>query len=181
MDYFNEYIPIPKIFWSVETDKAFEKCSICDCNILENETNYVIEKAFNKGEVIFEYAMCLDCQKKLYNELSDTSKKLISHYFDEHVDLNKRQSELLNDVNLDYEKWMSNCIIKGDRINKSEEYQIYGYFIDNDMILNGFPYALCGAVADDITNLLSSKTLGILNDFSDKVFGLDLPKGLLVI
>lgn len=181
MDEHHDYIPLPEIFWSFETGKPIEHCSLCDRELIIAGTNYLIEKAFLKGETIFEHALCLDCYQKTHESLSEESRERISAYFSEHVDMNQRQDTLMEQHGTDLEKWIGHCMVKGFPVREVEEYQLYGFCTDKNLVFSGAPYILCGEVIDEILDLLSSETLGVMNDLSEKLFGIDAPKDLLVI
>lgn len=181
MEYFHDYGPIPKVFWSFESGEVFRTCSMCDCDLLAPGTNYLIEKGFKKEEPIFEYAMCLDCVEKHLESLSVTSRKLIKNYFDEHVDLEQRRSELIAKHGRRTRSWLSRCMITGKPLSMCDEHQIYGWFVDKDIMFSGMPYMLSGQVMDQILDLLSEETIGVLNDFSEKVFGIGPPKRVIII
>lgn len=181
MELIHDFSPIPKIFWSFESGKAFRHCSICDCDLMVRGTNYLIEKAFKKQETIFEYAMCYACYQKLQETLSINSRKLIDHYFDEHVDFEKRRCDLMAKYGRRTDSWINRCMITGRRRSQCDEHQIYGWFIDSDIAFTGMPYMLSGQVIDEILKLLSEETTGVIEDLSNRLFGVGQPQGTLLI
>lgn len=181
MHFFEDFVPIPEKFWSFETGETFKHCSICGVDLMEEGTNYLIEKAFKKEEVLFEYAMCWDCRGKMMGELSMTSIKLIANYMDEHVDMEARLKNLMENQDLKVDPWISHCLVKKTSIEEAEEYHLCGHFVDEDLVFSGFPYALSDKTMEDLINLLSNETLGIMGDFSDKLFGIDLPQKIIII
>lgn len=154
---------------------------MCDIDLMVDGTNYLIEKAFRKKEVIFEYAMCFECLQQMRKELSVQSRKLIDHYFEEHINIEERRKLLIEKYGRRTHSWINKCMIKGTPMAQCEEYQIYGWCIDKDIVFNGLPYMLSGEVMDELLNLLSKETIGILDEFSEKLFGLDMPQGLFII
>lgn len=173
--------PIPKDFKSLETGDVFKKCTLCSKDLTTIGTEYLIEKAYRQKEPIFEYAMCLDCYWDVRESLSLKSRKLIENYFEEHVDLDQRAEMLLASKGRRTRSWLGHCMIKKTPRWKCEEHQVCGFFVDNRIVFNGFPYMLSGEAIDDLLQLLSPETLGSLNDLTDKLFGIDLPKGFLLI
>ena len=165
------YIPIPESFWSFETGRPFTQCLVCAGDLSGDGTQYLVEKAFSHGEVVFEYALCMDCRATLEGELSRQSLKLIGNYFDEHVDVIGRARRLLNDGNGDPKPWLSQCLVKGTPITESTEYQIFGHCDGSDMLFSIFPYAISGEAIEDVVKLLSPQTKGFLDDFTGKYFG----------
>lgn len=180
MDVHHDYIPVPEIFWSFETGKPIDTCRLCECDLMKPGTNYLIEKAFKKGEIIFEHALCLDCYTECNNAMSTDSRERISAYFAESTDMNERQDRLMDKHGTNVDPWISHCMVKGFPIQEVDEYQLYGFCIDKDLVFSGAPYVLCGDVIEEIIDLLSPETLGVMRDLSNKLFGVDAPHDLLV-
>jgi hypothetical protein len=65
----------------------------------------------------------------------------------------------------DVNKLLNQCIVRESNVNQSAEYSIYAMCNGTDMTINNFPYALSGEVQDEIMQLLSAKSLDILDDF----------------
>lgn len=180
MDVYHDYIPVPEVFWSFETGKPFKQCRICECDLMEKGTNYLIEKAFKKGETIFEHAICLDCYTEYHQSMSAESHQRIQDYFAEHTNMNERQDQYMEKYGTKVDPWISHCMVKGFPTREVDEYQLYGYCIDKDLVFSGAPYVLCGDVIEELIELLSPETLGVMTDLSQKLFGIDAPKDLLV-
>ena len=115
--------------------------------------------------------MCFDCHEAHRETLSLKSRKLVENYFDEQINLEERQQCMLAEKGHRTRSWLGHCMIKGMPRWKCEEHQIYGWFVDGDVVFNGMPYMLSGQVIDELLELLSPEILGILDKFSDKLFG----------
>lgn len=168
---------IPKIFYSEETEGLHKTCIMCDDLILKYEHGYIIEKAFkrneksNKFDVIFEYALCTECQQSLSKEMSHKSMRNIQQYFLKY----KSNISGLNSSESDISKRLSNCMITNIDVNKMDEYQIAGQFYKNSMIVfDAFPFAVGEIAINEIQEMLSEKTRG----FSDKFKDLILPSNV---
>ena len=175
----NEYIKIPKKFYSTETDLPFTNCVSCDKYLLQPNSPYVIEKAvkqypdYNTTDVIFEYAMCMDCYQNLHNTMSLESKSNIEKYFNANVDLKERRTNLIKAKELSIEDWTSNCIIKGTHVSELTEYQIACQCDGEYLLFTNMPFLIGNAAMDEMMNLLSNKTIGEINGFRDKFFSPD--------
>ena len=180
MDTHQDYIPVPEVFWSFETGKPIAHCKLCGCDLLKPGTNYLIEKAFKNGETIFEHALCLSCYTQCHESMSEDSRIRIRDYFSARIDMDARQEKNMASYGTKYEKWISHCMVKGFPIREVDEYQLYGFCIDEDLIFSGAPYVICGDVIEEILELLSAETLGVMSDLSQKLFGIDAPRDLLV-
>lgn len=178
--------PIPDLFRNID-GQLMDRCVVCGQYLLDDGTQYVIERAFRRSEVIFEYAMCLDCHDQIRKELSVESVRRIEHYFGEHCDFEQRNRQLLEarrTKGYQESDWLEHCLIKQTPVSECEEYQIYAQCDGKDMLLAYMPYAISGAAIDDVLALLSPQTLGAIDDFTGKYLGLpsgaDLPRSLLI-
>ena len=59
--------------------------------------------------------------------------------------------------------------------------KVFWRFETGEMFRRCVPYMLSGAVIDELLNLLSNETIGVLDDFSEKLFGIDIPQGLILV
>ena len=162
-------LPIPPLFCKSDVKTPFDSCQMCSCS-LDNK-RYLIEKAIrnyaslNTSEVIFEYAMCLECAGKMRMELSTESRSNIEKYFLNNVNQSEFQNRMGNTSTDDVNKLVSKCIVKNTDINDAREYSIYALCEGNQIVLGELPYALSGECMDEMTELLSAKSLDILDDF----------------
>jgi len=160
-------IPIPAEFCNSETKAPFSECLMCHQSL--TSTQYIVEKAIKNyhsvgtREIIFEYAMCLTCAAKMNMELSLESRNRIEAYMASHLKKNKRTDSGDSPTNIDAA--ISHCIIKETEVSQSAEYSIYALCDGSTMVVSELPYALSGEVQDEIMQLLSAKSLEILDDF----------------
>jgi hypothetical protein len=116
--------------------------------------------------------MCLSCAELMRRELSLSSLSRIQEFFDQRVDLHGRREELLQDEAVNPEHWLQRCLITGEDLTNLDEYQIYGHFVGNQCVYSFMPYMIGGPAVDEMTELLSEKTLGEIDRFIDENFGL---------
>lgn len=160
--------PITNDFLNSETGQPFSECMMCNTSL--TETQYVVEKAFRNypslgtKEVIFEYAMCMQCAAKMHFELSEESRSRITAYLSSHI---TRKSFQSTD---DIDSSVKNCVVRSTDLSDSSEYSIYALCDGQEMILGEFPYGLSGEAQDEIMKLLSAKTLEVMDDFIGKHF-----------
>lgn len=166
---------IPKEFFSFETEAPFERCIECDKYLLDDETEYLVEKAIKNYEgykakdVIFDFAICMDCMHERSKEISQESAAKISEYFQNNIDLEKRLA--LSEENP--ESGLDKCMIKGTDVNACTEYQICGYFKGKKMNMQNPPYLISGEVMEELMPLLSDKTIDEMNGFFNRHFSPD--------
>lgn len=164
---------IPKEFFSFETNAPFERCIECDKYLLDDDTEYLVEKAiknydgYSAKDVIFDFAICMDCMHERSKEISSESATKISEYFQNNIDIEKRIAQNESDDVL------NKCMIKGTDISACNEYQICGYFKGKKMNIKNPPYLISGEVMEELMPLLSDKTVDEMNGFFNKHFSPD--------
>lgn len=160
--------PVPELFCKSDTKKPFETCLMCQCALAN--TTYLVEKAIRNyhplktQEVLFEYAMCLTCAGKMRMELSEESRTKIEAYLLEKTNVEARKKHLAH-PDRKLENWISSCIIKDSPVDQSAEFSIYALCNGNEIVYGDLPYAISGEAQDEMTELLSAKTLEIMDDF----------------
>lgn len=159
-------LSIPEEFYNSETKKPFQACMMCNQSLSDKQ--YMVEKAIKNylslgtSEIIFEYAICIACASKMHMELSEESRNRITEYMKHHLqNKSARNTGGKPDVN----KLLSQCIVRESDVHQSSEYSIYAMCNGTDTTIREFPYALSGEVQDEIMQLLSAKSLDILDDF----------------
>ncbi len=173
-----EYIPVPKTFHSFASGKPFDRCVVCEKHLLENGTQYVVEKAIKKypgfgaQDVIYEYAMCIGCTTRMREALSGESLVVIDQYFDARVNLVERRNRMLRTAGLNVEAWLSHCLLTGTPREDLSEYQLYAHCDGPDMLFSYLPYMISAQALSDLSDLISAETKDILDDFIDEHFGL---------
>ncbi|MEM8565647.1 MAG: hypothetical protein AAGF85_04260 [Bacteroidota bacterium] len=172
----NHHIEIPKEFHSYSTGSLFDQCIDCEKHLLEDKTEYFIEKAikqydgFSAQEIIFEYAICIDCAERVRKSISQKSMRAIEKFFLENIDFNKRMN-LMNANPENPSAWISNCLVSNSSVNDLTEYQIFAHCNGRSLNLSQMPYMVGGNTLEQLQYLLSSETRDELNDFMEKNLG----------
>jgi len=170
------YTDISDEFHSFESGEPFKNCKMCDKDLTAPDTHYLIEKAVRKytgykaWDVVFEYAICMECANNFRKQLSSESIQSIEKYFIDNVDFSRHQQRLKEEVP-NISAFTSTCLVKGFSKEDVEEYQIYGECRGNQFIYGAMPYMISGQVMDEVANLLSAKTLDELDGFAEKHLG----------
>lgn len=169
-------IPIPKLFFSDATGQLFDHCIQCHQTLLDDTSQYVIEKAirrypeYHTTDTIFEYAMCLKCHSEISKSFSQISIQSLEKYITDHVDIIERSKRLLKDENLNPDLWVSNCLIKNSAIEQLEEYQLCCMCHGNHLNHLFLPYMISNEAIEEIMELMSQKTLDELNGLKNRFF-----------
>jgi hypothetical protein len=166
---------IPKVFRASDTGKPHDHCLVCNKFLLGDGTTYLIEKAIRQypeqiKDTIFEYAICTDCMLMFHESLSSESRQRIEQYFLKNCDLISRRENLLSQKTRRVQSWLARCVVKGTPIVHSSEYQIVAQCDGKHMLFTYMPYAISSTAMDEMTDLLSEKSLGEIDDFTGKYF-----------
>ena len=165
-------VDIPRVFKTFVSEEHFSNCISCDKYLLDESTEYVIEKVFKDGSVEIEYAMCMDCVEKMQQRMSKESLTRIHKYFEANFDFFGKRFGLIQSHNTSVNDYISKCIFNDKPVEELDEYQIMGHCKGKKLILSVFPYMVSKDVIEEIQELLSAKTREELDDFTDKHFGL---------
>lgn len=169
-------IEVPKLFYSDLTGEPFLHCIQCNKYLLDDDNQYVIEKVirrypeFNTTDTILEYGMCLECHFEISKSFSSTSIQNLESYMAEHVNLLERSVRFLQENKMNPEEWVSSCLIKNKRIEELDEYQLCCMCRGRYLHHSFFPYMISGEAVEEIMDLMSNKTLDILNGLKDRFF-----------
>lgn len=155
---FDERQPIPDAFHSFEKEGPFKTCSVCSREFGDDEP-HMIEKAFQKGETVYEYAICQGCHDGIRDELSEESKQRIESHLREAIG----RVALFDDP-------LERCVFSGRELG--EEYLICGLFVGRWMMPDFPCFAISGEEMEKIAGLLSESTRKRLDEFTDDVLGI---------
>lgn len=172
---------IPKEFFNSEINAPFTHCMICSADLMKETEPYSVERAIRNypemklTNVVFEYALCAKCTSDMEKEISSETKLAIMTYFQQHFDYTSRPQwnpEEEEDVErpFDCNEWIGNCAVKGLPRQQLFEYSLYARCIGDRIIPEVVPYMISGQAQDDIIELFSNKSLGFMDDFTDKHF-----------
>lgn len=151
-------IPIPKIFYSFFHEGLFPNCTVCETPLLHDGVSYYIEKAYNKGEVVFEYAMCNDCRCSMEDAISEESQMAIFNYFFEHFDVMKEHADLISQFDNSVKPWVEKCLLSGRKRDEIDCYQICAECDGPNLVVSFLPFMISSEVTEEMQGLLSKKT-----------------------
>lgn len=166
-------------FHSHETGKPFQTCISCGLTLADPEQPFLVAKSFNRGECIFEYAICEDCRANMSEEFSEDSRANLANFFEQRVNIKQRSMLLAFGPNP--EPWMAHCAACQKPREEMQSYSIGGLLLGSEMLFDPYPLSLCGECEEEIQGLLSKKTRDIWDEFVETHFDgppadvLDLP------
>ena len=168
---------IPEQFYSDAEGKPFEKCVVCGKALLEEGTQYVVEKAMKNYEgyefssTVFEYAMCLDCYQEMQKGMSEESMQNLQRFYQEFMEKRGNRPLMINLNNFDLNTWLYKCFFREKPVSEMKEYQLIGQFNGNHLVLNTPPMAIGEEVMEEMAELLSEKTRGEMDRFREQFLG----------
>lgn len=171
-DFFNSFSlgEIPADFHSDLDKKPFKECTFCGSNLMDGSEGYMIEKSFkvnpnnNQRNTVFEYAICLSCNRRKMEAMSKESVANIQNYMAENFVL-EDWAEQAEDDSDPFEK----CMVTGTPVEELSEYNIVGQFIGGNMIVGQFPILISPTIGEEIQELLSQQTKDEFDDFMDTI------------
>ena len=113
-----EVSKIPDVFHSSKQKKPFCKCLVCETDLSVDGMPYLIEKSFEKGELLFELAICLSCIEKMHSEFSKESSETIENFFNKRMNIHIRRESILEHHGHDMDHWLGKCVITGKAIDE---------------------------------------------------------------
>lgn len=170
----SDFVPIPKEFYSLETDAPFSNCLLCDAPLLEPESNlvYQVERVFQGAEPILEYAMCFACCEATRNELSLDSARKIEMFFDEHIDMEIRTNWIKSGDNPgELQSWIDRCAVTKIAANEVKRKRIMALFQGDKLVLPT-SMMLSGTAISMVMSMLSKKSQEYLGEFTELNFGM---------
>lgn len=168
---------IPPKFYSDADEKPFEFCKVCGKSLFQEGVSYVVEKAiknypgYDFSSTIYEMAICIDCHQEIQKSMSEESMQNMQKYY-QSVMANRGNQPLYIDLRtFDVEEWLKNCFFKGGAIADMEEYQIVAQFEGNKMLLNTPPMVIGSVAMNEMSDLMSDKTVDDMNGFKQQFMG----------
>jgi hypothetical protein len=146
--------PVPRELWSEHDEAPFKACSDCGGSLQEDGSLHVIGKAWRDSEVVFEFALCLQCSLSLFSQYSDESKRNLAAYF-----------MPLPGVTPSGVEACFRCGTSGQGL--AEERSVEAVAMGPN--LADEPIAVCGPCTDGAEKVLSTKTKQAFDDFVRRV------------
>ena len=172
--FWTRFLPIPRKFHSLEKDGPFTHCVLCNVELIQSNSQYVIEKVFRAEEVIVEMAICFGCRQSTEKDsISEDSRRAIENFFASKTSILQRPEILeANWDNDSVDPWLDTCLFDGRKMDGLREYQIIA-LCQGDKIQRGFlPAAISNEAMEALSDVLSEQTKGWMKDFLGDTFGM---------
>ncbi len=149
-------LKLPKELHSCFSEAPFEICIECGCDILNDGTTYVVQKAKRNGETVLELAICMTCAQGVKGTMSEESRETMEQFMGEMA----ANAE-------DHEE--GTCLACGFQVDQKDgEYEIAGMAMGPILIT---PILLfCAKCHEELDSKLSEETRKGGEDFIEKNF-----------
>ncbi len=170
-------LDIPERFYSDAEGKPFENCNVCGKSLLVEGTSYVVEKAMKNYEgydfssTVYEFAICTSCHGQVQQGMSKESLANLQSYYAKFMEERQGQPIFIDMRNFNLDNWLSKCFFKGEAIQDMKEYQIVAQFNGDKMMMNTPPMIIGEAAMDEMSALMSDKTIDEMNGFKERFLG----------
>lgn len=163
---------IPAEFHSFKSDGPFTHCLECGRYLLDDDFEYVIEKAvrnypgYTAKDVIFDYAICMNCAMEVQKGISEESMSKIQNYMQNKLAEKDQEPKEVISV----KEQISKCMISDKSVDDCTEYQIFAFCRGTQLSNQMPPYMISDEILDEIQELISDETRDELNGFYNKHF-----------
>ncbi len=151
-------LDIPTLFYSEETDEPFCQCVDCERDLLQDGTEYTIQKVFVRGEAVFEYAMCRLCAERLREGFSEETQLAYQAFLFTSADLSDRVRLVRDPDEHELPDWIDACLVCRKPRSECYRYSLSGLLTGSQLVLAEFPAMICDDCEKDLGELTSQKT-----------------------
>jgi hypothetical protein len=160
---------LKKWFDSVETDRPFETCRVCDQLLPLAADTWVVNKHYHRGECIMEYAVCEGCRDGVSGKFSEASKAAIRSFLEGGINWEERLHEwmLLERP----EERLDSCVACRTPRDLMEGFTISAQFRHDCSLIDGaLPLLMCSNCVAQVTASLSNESRKVWQDFVSEHF-----------
>lgn len=151
-------------FDSVETDKPFRACKVCDLPLPLASDVWVVNKHYHRGECVLEYAVCESCRDHVSEKFSDSSKAAIRKFLETEIEWEQRMLDWMA-LKRPVER-MDLCVACRVPREQMEGFAISAQFDKNKNLVEGaLPLLMCASCVSQITASLSEESREVWQNF----------------
>lgn len=151
-------------FDSVESDRPFETCKVCQQLLPLAAETWVVNKHYHRGECILEYAVCESCRDEVSGKFSEESKAAIRDFLENSINWEQRIGEWMAPENPVGR--MDRCVACQIPRDETEGFTISAQFRESGSLIEGaLPLLMCSACVSRITSKLSKQSRRVWQDF----------------
>jgi|AntRauTorckE6833_2_1112554.scaffolds.fasta_scaffold66750_1 hypothetical protein len=156
-------------FDSVETDKPFKTCKVCDLPLPLAADVWVVNKHYHRSECVLEYAVCESCRDHVSEKFSESSKAAIRRFLETEIEWEQR---MLDWMALDRPvERMDQCVACRLPREQMDGFTISAQFNKEGNLIEGaLPLLMCASCISQINAGLSEESRKIWQDFIAEFF-----------
>jgi hypothetical protein len=156
-------------FDSVETDRPFEECKVCEQLLPLAADTWVVNKHYHRNECIMEYAVCERCRDGVSGKFSEESKASIRDFLETGIDWEKRMIEWM--ALRDPAERLDACVACRTPRGEMEGFTISAQFNHDGTLIDGaLPLLMCSDCVARVTAALSKQSRKVWQDFISRHF-----------
>ncbi len=155
---------LEKWFHSVETDRPFETCVVCEGLLRFTADSWVVNKHYHRKECILEYAVCEECRDRVSGNFSDASKSAIRQFLENEINWEARMLEWMAMEHT--EERLDSCVACRTPRDQAEGFTLSAQFRhDGSLVESALPLLMCSRCINQITDTLSPASRKVWQDF----------------
>lgn len=149
---------------SSETGEPFTHCVRCRLPLLELDSMWLVNREFQGGECMLEYAVCQGCRDAVTGRMSEESRQAVRAFLEEKIDWEARLADFMMAVEpaerLDF------CVSCRAAREKLDGFAISAQFDEGgEMVVGALPLLICRVCVDRMMEGLSDQSRAVWRDF----------------
>jgi hypothetical protein len=143
-------------FASEETGEAFRHCVSCRLPLLEIDAPWVVNKDYQRGECVLEYAICHPCRDRMSADIPEATKAAIRGFLEREIDWPARFAEFFTAESelIRFER----CIACRSPRESLEGFAVSALFDgEGHAVIGSLPLLICRGCYSRMTSLLCDK------------------------
>ncbi len=154
---------------SEETGGTFSHCLCCKLPLVEIAEPWLVNKEFQRGECVMEYAICQPCRDRVTDELSEESKESVRGFLENEIDWEARMREFM--LSHDPAERFDACIACRAPREGLEGFAISALFDSGGSLVTGpLPLLVCQPCVGRMTVNLSESSREVWRRFLSENF-----------
>ena len=155
--------------YSEETGEPFSHCVSCHLPLLETAAPWLVNKEFQSGECVLEYAICQPCRDELSGQISEESKLAVRGFLEREIAWDERLGEFMGSHKLTDR--LTRCIACRVLREDSGGHAISALFDSGGTLVTGaLPLLMCQSCVARMTADLSAASRGVWRKFLENNF-----------
>jgi hypothetical protein len=134
------FVPTPAILRPAFAPR-FERCVVCDTDLVAHELGYLVFKEMRGDEVLVEMAICTECLDVLVQVYSPQTRRAIDGLFVA-SDWFDRARERLDADPATWPRWLDRCALTGQPREAFDHYEVIGICAGEFTQVSLFPYVI---------------------------------------